>query len=126
MPIYLYQNPETEEVVEVLQGMNDEHTYRDEMGLKWTRLFTSPNASFDTQVDPFSKSDYCKATTNKKGTVGDLMDYSKELSQERASKNGGVDPIAEKFYSDHEKNTGKKHPTKAKTYESKNVKVEYD
>lgn len=126
MPIYLYQHPETEEVVEVVQGMNEDHSYVDNHGTKWTRLFTSPNANFDTQVDPFSRSDYLKSTENKKGTMGDLMDYSKELSQERASKNGGVDPVAEKFYSDHEKKTGQKHPTKAKTYESKNVKVEYD
>ena len=126
MPIYLFQHPSTEETIEIIQGMNEDHSYTDAHGTKWNRLFTTPNASFDTQVDPFSSSDYLKATENKQGTVGDLMDYSKDLSQERAAKNGGVDPIAEKFYSDHEKNTGKKHPTKAKTYESKNVKVEYD
>jgi len=126
MPIYMYQHPLTGEVIEIIQGMNEEHTYTDPKKTKWNRIFTSPNASFDTQVDPFSKSDYMKATENKSGTVGDLMDYSKELSQERASKNGGVDPVAEKFYKDHEKSTGKKHPTKSKVYESKNVKVEYD
>jgi predicted nucleic acid-binding Zn ribbon protein len=126
MPIYMYEHPETGEVIEIIQGMNEDHTYTDSDKVKWNRVFTSPNASFDTQVDPFSQSDYMKATENKKGTFGELMDYSKDLSRERASKNGGVDPVAEKFYSDHEKKTGQKHPSKAKVYESKNVKVEYD
>ena len=126
MPFYLYENPESGEVIELMQGMNDEHVYIDPNGLNWTRLFTSPNANFDTQVDPFSQSDYRKATDNKKGTLGDLMDYSKDLSEQRASKNGGVDPVAEKHRDRHEKNTGQKHPERAKVYESKNVRVEYD
>ena len=102
------------------------HSYVDPSGLNWTRLFTSPNANFDTQVDPFSKSDYRKATDNKKGTLGDLMDYSKDLSHQRASKNGGVDPVSEKHRNAHEKISGQKHPERAKVYESKNVRVEYD
>ena len=126
MPIYIYQHPKTKEVIEIIQGMNDKHVHVDSCGVKWQRLFTSPNASFDTQVDPFSQYDYRKATEGKKGTLGDMMDYSKELSSERASKNGGVDPVAEKHYKEHEKNTGMKHPSKSKVYESKNVKVEYD
>ena len=126
MPIYLYEHPETKEVSEILQGMHEDHSYIDGSGTEWKRLFTSPNASFDTQVDPFSQADYRKATANKKGTLGDMMDYSKDLSNERAAKNGGVDPVAEKHHSDHEKNTGMKPASKSKVYESKNVKVEYD
>ena len=126
MPLYLYENPLTHEVMEVFQAMKDDHSYVDESGLKWTRVFTSPNANFDTQVDPFSKSDYMKATENKKGTMGDLMDYSKDLSEQRAEKAGGTDPIADKHHKDHEKTTGMKHPSKAKVYESDNVRVEYD
>jgi predicted nucleic acid-binding Zn ribbon protein len=38
MPIYLYQNPETDEVLEVLQGMNDKHEYFDEQGIEWKRV----------------------------------------------------------------------------------------
>lgn len=125
MPIYVYQHPKTEEYLEVLQGMNDPHEYTDEAGIEWKRIFFVPNAGFDTQVDPYSRQDYLKATENKKGTLGDLMDYSKELSQKRADKEG-KDPVAEKFYANHEKKTGVKHPSKAKVYESKNVRVEYD
>ena len=110
MPLYIYQHPKTEETIEIFQGMNDTHEYTDSEGTQWRRVFLSPNANFDTDVDPFSKSDYLKATENKRGTIGDMMDYSKELSQRRAEKSG-TDPVKEKFL---------------KVYESKNVKVEYD
>ena len=126
MPIYLYENPEDGRVIELIQGMNEDHSYIDEKGVEWKRVFTSPNANFDSQIDPFSQSDYRTATTNKNGTLGDMMDLSKELSQQRADKNGGVDPIAEKHRDNYEKNTGNKHPDSAKVYESKNVRVEYD
>ena len=124
MPIYVYQHPETEEYIELLQGMNDPHEYTDADGMEWKRIFFVPNASFDTEVDPYSQSDYMKATANKKGTIGDMMDYSKELSAKRADKDG-KDPVKEKFLRQYEKKHGKKHLSEAKPYESKNVKVEY-
>lgn len=125
MPIYVFENPQTGEVKEILQAMNESHSYTDSEGQKWSRVFTSPNANFDTHVDPHSQSDYLKATANKKGTMGDLMDYSKELSDKRASMDG-TDPLRDKFLSDYKKRTGKKHSSESKVYESKNVKVEYD
>ena len=126
MPEYIYEHPNTHDTIEIMQGMNDSHEYIDDNGLEWKRVFSAPNANFDTQVDPFSQSDYRKATENKKGTLGDLMDYSKDLSEQRAQKAGGIDPVAEKHHKEHEKNTGMKPPSKSKVYESKNVKVEYD
>ncbi len=124
MPIYVYQHPKTEEYIEILQGMNDDHEYTDDEGTPWRRVFFSPNANFDTEVDPYSQADFMKATANKQGTMGDLMDYSKELSQRRAEKEG-KDPIREKFVRDYEKKHGRKPMSEAKTYESKNVKVDY-
>lgn len=127
MPIYVYKHPETEEEIELIQGMNDEHEYIDTDGVQWQRVFFSPNMSMDTEVDPFSQSDFVKTTGSKKGTVGEMMDLSKELSQQRAEKNGGVDPIKEKSFKDFKKRTGREHPkSKSRVYESKNVKVEYD
>ena len=125
MPIYVYQHPQTEEVIELLQGMNDPHEYTDAEGIEWKRVFFAPNANFDTEVDPFSQSDFMKATANKKGTIGEMMDYSKELSQQRAEKTG-KDPVKEKFLKGYEKRTGEKHSSEKKVYESKNVRVEYD
>ena len=125
MPIYLYQNPKTEEVKEIIQSMNDVHEYHED-GVKWNRVFTVPNASIDTKQDPFSSKQYVDSTRNKKGTYGDLLNKSAELSEQRAKLNGGIDPVKEKYYSDYSKNRrGAKHPDKLpKTFENKHVKVE--
>ena len=128
MPIYVYKHPNEEEYREVFQGMNDEHVYSEE-GVEWKRVFLSPNASIDNSIDPFNKQQYIDATYNKKGTVGDMMDLSKELSAKRAEKEGGVDSVKEKFYDNYAKERrGAQHPNRAKEkgYESKDVKVDYD
>ena len=127
MPIYVYKHPDKEEYREVFQGMNDEHVYSED-GVEWSRGFLAPNASIDNSIDPFSKQQYMDATHNKKGTIGDMMDLSAELSSKRAEKNGGLDPVKEKFFDNYAKERkGSEHPNRTKkTYESKNVKVEYD
>ncbi len=79
-------------------------------GVKWRRVFTKPRMSVDTKVDPFSAKDYIKAT-NKNSIVGDLWDRSKELSLKRAEKEGGTDPVKQKFYRDYSRRRkGNKHP----------------
>ena len=128
MPIYVYKHPEKEEYIEVLQGMNDEHVYEQD-GLVWERVFLAPNASIDNDVDPFNSRQFVDATANKKGTMGDMMDFSKELSEKRASVNGGVDPVKKQYYKNYsEARNGAKHPKeiKEKGYESKNVKIDFD
>ena len=127
MPIYVYRHPEEEEYREVFQGMNDEHIYSED-GVEWDRVFLSPNASIDSSVDPFNKQQFIDSTYSKKGSLGDVMDYSAELSAKRAEKSGGKDPVKEKFYDNYaKKRNGAEHPNrKSKTYESKNVKVDYD
>ena len=127
MPIYLYKHPDTEEEIELLQGMNDDHEYTDSQGVEWQRVFFSPNMNLDSEVDPFSQADFLRATASKKGTVGDMLDLSKELSEKRAEKAGGVDPVKKKSQEDYKKRTGRDAPKpKSKIYESKNVRVEYD
>jgi hypothetical protein len=65
-----------------------------------------------------------------KGTVGDLLDYSAELSERRAEANGGVDPIKKKALENYSKKTGgKKHTSQLgqkKTFETKDIKVDFD
>ena len=125
MPIYVFQHPETEEYTEVVQGMNDDHIHIDDSGVEWKRIFFAPGMTMDTEVDPYNQSDFIKATSNKKGSLGEVMDYSKELSQRRADKDG-KDPVREKFLRQYEKDTGRKHRAEAKVYESDRVRVEYD
>jgi hypothetical protein len=127
MPIYEYQNPETGELIEVLQTMVEDHVYFDSDGLEWKRVFTAPNMSVDSQIDPYSSKDFVQKTENKKGTIGDMMDYSKELSQERAEKNGGVDPVKEKYYKDYsDKRKGAKHVDQIKSEMNNNKHVSID
>ena len=126
MPIYTYEHPETGETVDIVQTMSEEHSYTDENGLKWKRVFQVPMASSDSQIDANDPKAFVEATRNKKGTVGDMMDMSRELSEKRASKHGGTDPVKDKFFKEYsEKRKGAKHPDQNKTFESSKVKVEY-
>ena len=117
MPIYLYENKETGEVVEVLQGMSELHEYNGATGREkglWRRVFVNPNISFDTQVDETSEKSFIASARNKNYTYGDLFDKSAEASEKRANKYG-KDPIKEKQYADYNKKTnGKLHPQQMK------------
>jgi hypothetical protein len=110
MPNYLYRNTITNKVIEVFQHMNDVHEYTDESGVKYERVFTKPNAAFDTvAIDPYSAKDYVKATNKEGCTVGDLLDRSAELHEKRKDKEG-KDPFREQFYKDYQKeHKGRKH-----------------
>lgn len=125
MPIYQYKHPDTEEVFEIFQGMNEEHEYIHDDGVVCKRLFTIPNASFDTQINPFSKSEFLEHTRNKKGTVGDLMDISSEMSERRAAKEG-EDPVKRNYFNEYSKSRrGMKHwKDQPKKIEDKNFVVE--
>jgi predicted nucleic acid-binding Zn ribbon protein len=128
MPLYLYQNEKTGEIREILQSMNEVHEYNGEKGSEksWKRIFTIPQASIDTKQDPFSTNDFLDRTKSKKGTYGNMMDYSKELSEKRASVMGGVDPVKQNYYKEYSKNRrGAKHPdTFKKSFETKNVRID--
>jgi len=110
MPLYIYKNPETEEIVEVIQTMREDHVYIDDTGLQWRRIFTVPQASIDTQIDPFSQKAFLDKTTGS-GTVGDLWDRSSDLSEQRKSIVGeGTDPVKDKTFDKWSaKRGGKKH-----------------
>ena len=114
MPIYLFVNDITNEFREVFFKMNDEKEYFGEnndleyfdidgndipISDSWRRVYISPNMSIDTKVDPFSGKDFVKKTKNAK-TYGELIDLSKEMSQQRESKLGSSDPQTEKAKKD--------------------------
>ena len=94
----------------------------DENGSQWRRLAVNPQASFDTQCDPHSAADFVKAT-NKRGCVGDLWDRSKEMSLKRADKEGGIDPVKQKFYDRYaRKRKGKRHPQEIREAGTRHLK----
>ena len=104
MPLYTYQKESTGEIVEIFQSMNDIHEYKGKNNNEkdWIRIFHIPQASIDTKQDPFNENQYVRHTGSKKGTYGDLLNYSQELSQKRESI-AGKDPIKENYYKEWNK-----------------------
>lgn len=117
MPNYEFENPETGEYTTLFFHFSAApkigEIITDESGKTWRRIASALNSNVDSKIDPFSEKDFLKKT-NKKGRMQDLWSRSKELSEMRKDKNGGVDPVAEKFYSDYESKYKHKHPEKKK------------
>lgn len=117
MPIYSYIDDDTGEVHDVVQGMNDIHEYYHN-GKKLRRVFYVPNASIDTSIN--SESAFVEKTSKMKGTIGDIQDYSRELSDKRGGFN---DPIRQKYYKEYSaKRHGAKHPEVVQQERKKRIK----
>lgn len=118
MPLYLYENEQTGEVLEVLQSMTEAHEYHGEDGTEkglWRRVYVNPTISVDTQVDAFSSENFANSVSKKNDSYGDLFERSAEASEKRAERHGGKDPVKEKYYADYNKMTnGKLHPHQQK------------
>jgi len=111
MPFYLYQHPSSEKVIEIKQKISEPHEYIDDDGTKWNRVFTVPYASIPnmTLINAGSEEDFMKRTQNFDGTIGDLMDASKDLSEKR-KQGTGVDKVQENFHKKYsEERNGLKH-----------------
>ena len=124
MPLYLFKNPNTGKTVSIFQLMNEEHSYSDN-GIKYERVFTVPNAQIDTEFDINSSSKFVEKTGKMKGTLGEIWDYSEELSKKRASKYDGTDPLrqkAEEKYS--KKRRGMKYKNKIDPSEMPNISLD--
>jgi hypothetical protein len=78
-------------------------------GKRWRRMPTMPCAASDTQINENSASEFVRKTGQMKGTYGQMLDYSAEMSEKRAAKNNGIDPIAERYYEKHKATTGLEH-----------------
>jgi len=110
MPLYTYEHPETGETLDIVQGMNDKHVYIGQDGIEWNRVFSVPQANIDSSIDPFSNQAFIEKTAKNKGSYGDLMDRSKEMSIKREDKLG-YDPVKSKYFKEYsKKRRGIKHP----------------
>ena len=89
--------------------MNDEHSFTDEKGVKWNRIFTKPQAAIDTQFSATDSRDFIQKTRGKNYSLGQLWDKSAELSEKRGGMSG-QDEVREKAESAYKEKTGKKHP----------------
>jgi hypothetical protein len=125
MPLYLYQNPKTQKIVEVIQSCKEKHEYFDSDGVKYERVWTVPNASIDTRYDENSSNDFLDKVKNKRGgTVGDLWDKSAELSAKR-EKSRGFDPVKQAALDKYKKRTKKEHPHAGKRRTIKGLEGSY-
>lgn len=121
--IYVYEHPETGKQIEVIQGMNDPHTYTDEKGVSWNRVFCAPTAVIKSSVNEWDQSSFLKKTRDMKGTVGDMMDMSAELSERRKASTGGTDPLQQKHFDEYAKRRrGKRHPKDPKVFDDSKLK----
>ena len=91
-------------------SINANHNYTDEKGCRWSRIWNLPqiNSTSASNIDPFNKKQWTERTREKKGTLGNLFDESKEMSLKRTDKEG-FDVHREKYYADYsKKRRGKK------------------
>ena len=111
MPEYLYQHPTTNKIISIYQSVHDLHEYIDKKNIKWNRCFTSPQINADQKLNENSSSkDFENFTKDKKYSVGDLWDKSRELSEKRQDRLG-VDKVKKEYYKNWSKQRkGKKHP----------------
>jgi len=113
MPIYIYQHPINKKTKELIQSIHDKHEYIDENNIKWDRIFTVPQLNTEGTLSAnTTEKQFSEYTKNKKGTIGDLWDRSKELSEKR-KKIYGKDPLKEKY----EKDWSKKRKGKVKRHD---------
>lgn len=120
MPSYSFLNPETGEIVDVVQRMTEPHTYSKD-GVEWQRQFCIPQTTIDNKIDPFDSKAFVRKTGNFKGNLGDVYAASAEASEKRKKICGGKDPVQQKYFKDwSSKHKGKIHPrdreTKQKLY----------
>lgn len=113
MPVHEFLHEASGKKIEIYVPINapaEQHQVQVVDGDTYKRVYAAPLASIDTHLKDATQEDFRRLTTNKKNlTVGQMWEMSSEMSHHRAEKNGGVDDVKEKFYSNYEKQMGKKH-----------------
>lgn len=128
--IYSFKNKKTGQIKDVSMSMKDYAPYKGESGKEdcWERIYNLPQVNMgNTRTDPWDNGSFADKTGNMKGSYGDILDYSKELSEKRAEKSDtGEDPVKRKHFDKFEKEVGKKHTQdRAQKIETDFAKVEF-
>src|SRR6266404_3756250 len=118
MPNYTFENLKTKEI-QVFNFSLDNHPTWGEVreidGQKWKRIMEThaPMGIVKDTINPHSSEAFVDETKRKKGTVGDLIERSQELSEQRKKQSiDGRDSVKDKFLDGwSKKRGGKKHPT---------------
>ncbi len=129
MPIHDFLNKKTGKKLSVyvpIKAPLIEHQKQIVDGEEYERTYDdAPLIAKDMQHDDGSFNDFRKTTDGKNVKMGDLYNISKEMSEKRASKNGGYDPVQEKWFSEYEKKFNKKHPEVKKREEREKIREKY-
>jgi hypothetical protein len=124
MPLYEFANPLDEnDRVDVFFHMNDEKRYVVD-GVEWRRVYHAPLSAIDTKLDARDKNAFIRRT-EKYTRVGDFQSLSRDLSEQRAAKDGkdGVKEAWLKNYS--AERLGKRHPSELpKVVETPHLKID--
>lgn len=113
-PLYTFQHPITKEVKEIVQRMSEPHTFTDDKGIVWERLFVIPQMAINSIIDPNDKKSFVDKTRDKNYNLGELWSLSQECSEKREGMSG-VDEVRVKAEQSYEKRTkGSKHPHRKK------------
>ena len=133
MPIYTYINTKTEETRDVFLSIEDMGRvgYQGECGSEdcWEKQLSPFAISVDSSsnLDPFDNKAFNRSISNKKGSMADILDLSSELSEKRAEKAGGEDPVQRATYDEYEKKNGvKHHEDRPKKVETDHVVIDFD
>lgn len=115
MPSYEFENLKTQEIQDFYFSLDNYPKLgeiREIEGQQWKRIMSiAPYGSVDGKsTDPFNQQKFIEKTANSKGSVGDVMDRAKEMSEARKAKLG-YDPVQNKYFDDWtKKRSGKTHP----------------
>lgn len=120
MAVYLYQHPITKKIIEVIQSTKDKHEYIDSEGVEYERVWTIPQASFNSKIDPFSSGSFVEKTRGKKLSLGDMWDMSAEMSDKRKDKEG-IDNIKKNYNEKEQKRRNGKRLSQSDAREKKKI-----
>lgn len=109
MPTYTFVSPDGSTIDKHLNMQQPPEAYREQVieGRVYKRVYEVPQMAINTAPGT-SSGDFHRKTAGKNMTIGAMQDLSKEMSHERAAKDG-VDIVREKHYQTYEKNVGAKH-----------------
>jgi hypothetical protein len=90
--------------------MSEPHVHKDASGVEWERIFSIPQAAFNTQISPNNRQEFIDKTRGKNYSIGQMWDMSAELSEKRGG-SSGQDEVRMKAEAAYAKKTdGKIHP----------------
>lgn len=113
MPVHDFINETTGEITTVYVPIGEppsSHQAQVVDGRTLKRLYEAPRMAISTAAGDMTAEDFRRVTEGKKMTVGEMYDASKEMSEARAARNGGVDPVKQAAYDKFQRDNGYDHP----------------